>query len=707
MTSACFVPSRSLLPSQHTKSSTLLPLLLFAAVMLAPQPTWADDAEKPAEPAKAETEPSDAAPAEAPQPAKDAPAASAEEKPAEPPAKSKPPEPTPEELIKQAQALEAQAAKRRAEEEAAREQIQNATQSLRELELQLSELRRKVEETMKTVGETETKLKTEQEQAAKEEAAKKQADEALAVANKALAEAKKKADEAQAAATAAAKKHQDQLAAVQKTNEMLASLKKTIETASQGMKDSEQKLTGLQQQIAMAEATASQARTDWVEIAKQSESLLARAGQWVSFTHEIAPIFYQRCLACHNARTAKGRYNMESFSAIMKGGESGAAVEPGDSDLSTLCIMVEDGSMPKDADPLTPEQISSIAKWVKLGAKLDAGVDPNAPLIKIMPKFPQPEPPETYHVAIPITALAYSPDGSLLASSGYHEVLIWSAKDGSLVRRITNIAERTYDITFHPDGKRIAVASGTPGQLGEVKLFQVEDGTLLADLVTAEDAMFGVAFSPDGNRLAVCGADRSIRIYDVASNTEQHLIEDHADWVLDIAWSPDGSKLVSASRDKTSKLFDATSGDALVTFNGHGDVVTSAAFLADGNSVVSSGRDRQLRVWNVSDAKEQRRIGGFGNEITELFLLADGRVFTASADRKARAHNVGDGKALKSYDGHTDWIYSVTVHPDSGAIATGAYDGEIRIWSIEEGKTTVQWTAAPGHASNAQASAAP
>ena len=101
--------------------------------------------------------------------------------------------------------------------------------------------------------------------------------------------------------------------------------------------------------------------------------------------------------------------------------------------------------------------------------------------------------------------LAFHPDGTRLAGSGYHEVLIWSVPDGRLLARITNVAERVHALAFQPDGRRIAVAAGTPGVLGEVKLFDVEDGRLVADLGVADDAFFSVAFNADGSRLIGSG----------------------------------------------------------------------------------------------------------------------------------------------------------------------------------------------------------
>jgi dipeptidyl aminopeptidase/acylaminoacyl peptidase len=259
------------------------------------------------------------------------------------------------------------------------------------------------------------------------------------------------------------------------------------------------------------------------------------------------------------------------------------------------------------------------------------------------------------------------------------------------------VAERTYEIQYSPDGTLLAIAAGTPAQMGEVKLFNAADGQLVKDLVTTSDAMFGVAFSPDGKRLAAAGADRSIRVFDVASGKQELLVEDHADWVMGIAWSPDGAKLASASRDKTSKVFDAKTGESLLTFPGHAEPVFGVAFSPSGTEVATSGRDKQIRVWNVADAKQIRAIGGFGNEVYRIVVTPDNRVFSCSADQSAREHKFGDGGAVRTFSGHKDWVYSVAFNPATKKLATGSWDGEIRVWNAEDAKGMLEFVAAPGY----------
>ena len=554
------------------------------------------------------------------------------------------------------------------------------------------------------VKDAEGKLPKLQEAVKKAIEARSKAEADLAAATKAATDAKGKENElaeadkvkvAAEALVAATKALDEALKAVQPVEVTLATVKKAIAEVPAKLKAADDAITAFSPELQAAEATFAALSKEAVARQIELESSLVTAGRLVSFAKQVAPIFSQRCLACHNARTAKGRLNMETFANLMKGGESGASVvamKPVDSILQS---MIEDHSMPKDADPLTPDQIATVKKWIETGAKLDAGVAATATLITIMPKLVQPMPPDSYRVAVPVMAVAFSPDGNLLATSGYREVLLWNPADGQLVRRIKNLAERPHDFNFSADGSVLAVAAGTPGQMGEVKLFNTSDGTLIADLFTTDDEVFAVAFSPDGTRLAAACADRSVRLFDVATRQQQKLIEDHADWVMDVAWSPDGKRIATASRDKTSKVFDSTTGESQATFNTHQQPVFGVGFLPDGNTVATSGRDNRIRVWTVADSKQAREIA-LGGEVFRITMLGDGTAFSGSADRFARQHNLTNGAEMKKFGPHNDWVYSAAYHAGTKRVASGSHDGEVRIWNYDDGKEITKFIAAPG-----------
>ncbi|MCH2201639.1 MAG: hypothetical protein MK102_06700 [Fuerstiella sp.] len=432
----------------------------------------------------------------------------------------------------------------------------------------------------------------------------------------------------------------------------------------------------------------------WTDARNQAEQAQEPLGRFVSFSRHIAPILARRCTACHNTRSTEGGLNLSSFANLLKGGDSGSSLTPHDADDSLLLSMVQDGSMPKDADPLTPDEIDWIRRWIDVGAPLDATASANADLFDIMPELPQPGPPDTYRVPVPVLATAFSPDGSLLATSGYHEVLLWGT-DGELIRRITNVAQRVNDLTFTADGEILVVAAGTPGQLGELKLFRVSDGTHLGTPVRTTDSVYTVSISPDGSRLAAGGADRKITIVDIETQKILYTIEDHADSVMDVAWSPQSDRVASASYDNSCRVFDAASGQVRKTFTNHGQPVYTVSFLSDGESLVSGGADKKLRVWPVGDGKQIREITGFDDPVFRIAVTTDGRVYSAGADSQIREHQLSDGELVRTMTGHTDWVYALTLDTQGNRLATGCYDGEVRLWNPSDGTMVSSFVAVP------------
>lgn len=423
----------------------------------------------------------------------------------------------------------------------------------------------------------------------------------------------------------------------------------------------------------------------------------------VSFMGELAPLLVKNCIACHNGRKAESKYDMTTFAKLAKGGQQGEDItlEPGKPDESRFVELVRhDGSprMPHKQDPLPIDQVQLIERWVAEGAKYDGDV-PTEDWVALLHKRTPANVPETYPVSVPITALAYTPNGLELASSGYHEVNMWKVDDGALTRRLRGLAERVYDIAVSPDGKWLATASGDPGQYGVAKLWLAEPdggGKPVRDLVETQDAVFAVAFSPDSKLVAAAGADRAIRVWEVESGNLVTTIEDHADWIFDIAFSPDGKRLASASRDKTSKVFDIVKKESLVTFPGHAASVNAVTFTPDGKLIATGGEDNQIRLWDPdAEAKQTAAIGGFGGAIFRIQYTPDGKQLVAcSADKTVR---IFENNAQKHVlNGHTDWVYALAISPDGKQIASGAWDGEVRLWNAADGTLVRAILAAPG-----------
>lgn len=429
-------------------------------------------------------------------------------------------------------------------------------------------------------------------------------------------------------------------------------------------------------------------------------SSLGSADEPVSFRKDIAPILLESCTACHGPKKAEGGYRVDSFERAMREGDSGspafAAKELDDSEgFRRITSEDPDDRMPLEADPLPEEQVQLFQRWIEQGAVFD-GEDPTADLVTIIPAPTHPDPPQSYPYTVPVTALAFSQDGSELYVGGYHELTVWNPADGKLIRRLKNVGQRTYGLSLSPDGELLAVACGAPGRLGETRLFNSTDGELVNVLGSTSDVVLDVVFNPQGDRLAVGSADGVIRIFEVATGNEQLTITSHSDWVTALTFNSDGSKLASASRDKTAKVFDAKTGELLVTYSGHAQPVRGVAFHPDGSEVYSSGGDNKIHRWKVEDAKKSADIG-FGGEVFKLPLGGD-FLFATSADKTVRQFEAKTHKQLRSFAGHQDWALSVAYHASTERVASGAFDGQVHIWNAADGQSITSFFAAPGYA---------
>jgi hypothetical protein len=107
---------------------------------------------------------------------------------------------------------------------------------------------------------------------------------------------------------------------------------------------------------------------------------LRAAESSVDYLRDIKPILHQRCYACHGALKQTSGLRVDTADALVQGGESGAAVVPGDSGRSLLIEAVTGDlaqwRMPPEGEPLTAGQIALLRRWIDQGATRPADESP-------------------------------------------------------------------------------------------------------------------------------------------------------------------------------------------------------------------------------------------------------------------------------------------------------------------------------------------
>ncbi len=423
----------------------------------------------------------------------------------------------------------------------------------------------------------------------------------------------------------------------------------------------------------------------------------------VSYRSDIAPILLDSCLACHGPKKAEGGYRVDTYDELLKVGDSGElpiAISPDQVSELLRRITSDDESerMPAESEPLAPEQIELVKKWIAAGGKFD-GENASQSLALVIPPVQYADPPEVYGLAIPITATTFSPDGKLIVTSGYHELAIWNTEDAKLVRRIKNVGQRVFALAFSSDGQTLAVGCGEPGRSGEVRLVDFNSGEIKGVVARASDVVLDLAYRPGTNELAIALADSTIRIVNVETLQEVRTIASHADWVTAVAWSDDGTRLASASRDKSAKVYDGATGELISSYLGHGAAVRGVSVLADNKQVVSVGADNKLHRWNVEGSKKVAEVGVGGEGYK---LLRNGtNLFVPCSDKRLLRIDLSNNTVTQEYKGHSDWVLTACYQPTTAGdnkpryIASGSFDGEVRIWNIADAAIVRQWIAKP------------
>jgi mono/diheme cytochrome c family protein len=101
-------------------------------------------------------------------------------------------------------------------------------------------------------------------------------------------------------------------------------------------------------------------------------------GERVAYRDVIAPILEQKCTSCHGAEKQKGKFRMDEYDLLVKGGKEGEGLIHGKSGESNIVVRVglpedDDEHMPPEAKPqLEPHEVQLIKWWIDSGASKDA-----------------------------------------------------------------------------------------------------------------------------------------------------------------------------------------------------------------------------------------------------------------------------------------------------------------------------------------------
>ncbi|KAF3115249.1 hypothetical protein TWF103_011509 [Orbilia oligospora] len=296
---------------------------------------------------------------------------------------------------------------------------------------------------------------------------------------------------------------------------------------------------------------------------------------------------------------------------------------------------------------------------------------------------------ELQNIEVSCDLIAFSPDGTRLASAHgdvHGSVIIWDAVTGEEIKQLKGHTGSIWDMLFSCDDRRLVSVSRCREIINwdvatgeEVKRLRVgENGSV------ASDENEPVALSADGKRLVTVSFVGMITLWDMVTGEEVKRLESGIQGIKLAALSPDGMWLAFWSKYGTIGLWSVVTGERIRCLEESG-AAGAIAFSPDSEQLVSWSGSHTVEVWNTVTGQEIKRLKVDGDLGSVLAFSLD-RKWLASGLRGGtiKLWNAETGEQVQQLKHRGGVIRAVAFSADSKRLASGSIGGTLKIWDIEE-----------------------